>query len=300
MHFPFAIAAWSTPGPLTIVDNFLEAGSENFILGGTPPASAAQLPCDVLVENNDLTKRRSWRGLSDKQVKNLFELKFGCRIRVFNNRMDGNWPAAQSGYAVLFTVATNVSGLPGCTYCALTDVVFEGNVVRDVAGGIQILGSAYSSPSGGLDRLVIRHNLFVISRATFGGNGFFVSMEGGPRHVVIERNTVINDGNSFVSANLGKTWFSGPAPIAASPPAGFVLRGNVLVNGTYGLFTPTGVNGRGLAWFGDAVVEDNVIIGAPATAQYPVSNRRVPLADRFLVYDPVTYQVRPAFAAAGR
>lgn len=296
-----AIAIWSGPGPLLVLDNYLEAASENVLVGGTPPASAAQLPADIVVFENDIVKRKEWKGILGRNFKNLFELKFGKRIRALNNRLSGNWPQAQSGYAVLFTVATNVSGLPGCPYCVLEDVLFEFNTIRDVAMCFQILGSAYSSPSGNLDGLAIRNNLCAASRTAWGGNGMIASLEGGPKHVMFDRNTLIMEGsaNSFINATLGQSWPPGaPAPVPAIPPSGLVFRGNVVHNGSYGVFTPTGANGVGLAWFGDAVIEDNVIIGAPATAKYPASNIRVPTGTA--VYDPATFAILPAFAGHGK
>jgi hypothetical protein len=297
-----AIASWSGAGPYIIDDNFLEAATQSYMAGGAPPASAAHVPCDIRFTNNDLSKREAWRARKDINVKNLFELKVACRVLVQGNRMTSNWQSAQSGYAIVLTVASNMTGLPGCPPCAITDVRFEGNTVRDVAAGIQILGAAYSSPSGVLDRLAIINNLFVIDRARNGGNGYFISMEAGPRNVVVERNTVIADAvYGFVNAALGVTWQTGPAPIPAPVPKGFIFRRNVVFNGDYGLNTPVGANGRGISWFGDAVVEDNVVLGGPEWGvQYPVSNRRVTLANRATVYDPVTYAILPAFAAAGR
>jgi hypothetical protein len=298
-----AIAIWSAPGPFVIEDNHLEGATQGFMIGGSPPASVGHVPCDLRFIGNDITKRDAWRLRKDINVKNLWEAKFGCRLLVQGNRMSGNWQSAQSGYGIVLTVATQLTGPPGCPHCGITDMRLEGNEIRDVAAGIQILGSAYSSPSGVLDRLAIVGNLFVIDRLRNFGNGYFISMEAGPRNVLVERNTVITDSPVYgtVNTSLGVTWQTGPAPSPAPVPKGFIFRRNVIPNGDYGINTPLGANGRGLSWFVDAIVEDNVFLGGPEWGvQYPVSNRRVLLANKATVYDPITYAVLPAFAGAGR
>ena len=69
-----AIAGWNGPGPFKIVNNFLEAASENILFGGSDPAFVGLVPSDIEVRRNLSTKRLAWR-TAGVPVKNAFELK---------------------------------------------------------------------------------------------------------------------------------------------------------------------------------------------------------------------------------
>lgn len=49
-----AICSWNTPGRLTIIDCYLEASGENFLLGGSDPAGEAFIPSDVKLQHYEL------------------------------------------------------------------------------------------------------------------------------------------------------------------------------------------------------------------------------------------------------
>ena len=69
-----AIAAWNSPGPFTIRNNYLEAAGENVMFGGADISIPGVIPSDITLENNILTKDPAWRG-SSWTVKNVLELK---------------------------------------------------------------------------------------------------------------------------------------------------------------------------------------------------------------------------------
>ena len=75
-----AIAAWNSPGPFVIRNNYLEAAGENIIFGGAHISIPGVVPSDITVEDNLLTKDPAWRGTS-WTVKNIFELKNARRVR---------------------------------------------------------------------------------------------------------------------------------------------------------------------------------------------------------------------------
>jgi len=154
-----AIGGWNGPGGYLIENNYLEAAGENIMFGGGDPSIADLTPTKIIVRGNFLSKPLSWRETSAPkwQVKNLFELKNARGVVVERNVMERSWQQAQSGYAVLFTVR-NQDG--GCTWCQVEDVQFRGNVVRDVAAGMQILGTDNVHPSRQTNRIVVRDNIF--------------------------------------------------------------------------------------------------------------------------------------------
>ena len=56
-----AIAGWSGPGPYTIENNYLEAAGEVLLLGGAAVPIRNQVPSDVVIRGNTLTRPVSWR-----------------------------------------------------------------------------------------------------------------------------------------------------------------------------------------------------------------------------------------------
>src|SRR5262249_62426745 len=74
-----AIAGWNGPGPFKIVNNFLEAASENIMFGGGDPAIDGLVPSDIEIRRNLSTKRIAWRA-AKVPVKNTFELKNARRV----------------------------------------------------------------------------------------------------------------------------------------------------------------------------------------------------------------------------
>lgn len=263
------IAVFSTPGPITIRRNIMACASENILIGGTPPAGPAFVPSDILVEGNVLWKPLKWKGASPARVvKNLFEVKIGRRISVRGNWMQTHWRQAQPGPAIVLTMATNGA----CSYCDMQDVTFADNVVWDVSAGLNLTGWQYSyAPGAGQAvRFVIRNNLFVISRAEWGGNGRPLIIGNEPKDVTVDHNTFIHDGNAIVAGHYGRKWpFVDPpleAKIPGGPVTGFVFTNNLTTHGRYGFFTPEGNRGVALGtYFPGAVIAGNVFAGATPT-----------------------------------
>jgi hypothetical protein len=192
-----ALAGWNGPGPYMVVNNYLEAASENVIFGGSDPGIPNNIPSDIVITGNTLAKPVAWR-LRSWNVKNLFELKNARRVRVTNNVMEFVWSAAQTGYAVLFT-PRNQDGR--CPWCAVEDVLFQGNTIRHAAGALQIAGRDDGHPnvSGLLQRVQVLTNRFEdIDRVAWTG-----SSEATTQPIYIGRGTVdlTLDGNVFTGAN---------------------------------------------------------------------------------------------------
>src|SRR5438034_10311478 len=76
-----AAIAWNTPGPLKLVNNYLEAAGENVMFGGAPSAVAGYVPSDIEIRHNFFDKPLSWRPGDPAYtgvpwvVKNLLEFK---------------------------------------------------------------------------------------------------------------------------------------------------------------------------------------------------------------------------------
>jgi hypothetical protein len=226
-------------------------------------------------------------------VKNIFELKNARRLTAQFNVFDTNWQSGQSGYAIVFT-PRNSGGL--CTWCTIEDIEFSYNVVRHVAGGVNILGHDSPAVSGITTNVRIRQNLFYdISAAMWGGSGWFLQLGDGARSILVDHNTIDHDGTSFVYAYGG----------TASSPAlmiGFQFTNNIVRHGTYGL------NGAFFAWgqdvingfFPGALVTGNLMSGGTAS-RYPAGNLfNSDFTGQFLLTTPGDFRLKSTSVAIGR
>lgn len=216
-----AIAGWNGPGDYAIENNYLEAAGENVGFGGADPAIPNLTPTHIIIRRNTLSKPLEWRDAgSPWQVKNLFELKNAREVVIEQNLFERNWQAAQSGFAILFTVR-NQDG--NCPWCQVENVTFALNTVRDVAAGVSILGFDNNHPSRQTNHIVIANNLFDgVDNRQWGGNGYFLQMSGTPRDLTIDHNTIIQGSSLGVATMDGRV-------------DGFVFTDNIASHGDYGI-----------------------------------------------------------------
>lgn len=152
-----AFIAWDGAGPYTLLDNTLMAGGENVIFGGSDNLGGeATNPCDIRIEGNLLYKPQEWR-TRPGSVKNLFELKNACRVVFRRNVLDGNWPDAQSGYAIVLTPANQDGRAP---WTRIADVLIEENVLINSARGVNLIGRGYGFATQQMTGIVFRRNVF--------------------------------------------------------------------------------------------------------------------------------------------
>jgi len=223
-----AVAQWQSQGPFKIVNNYLEAATENVIFGGAGGANNPFIASDIEVRNNYFFKPLSWVDLSVNQhemvVKNHFELKNARRVLLDSNTFENNWANGQVGFSVLFTVMTSQSG----NIAVVEDVTATNNILKNVASGFNIVAKDYTckpptTPSctnaGNQDRYYIANNLITFYDPQLPGgvrnagiqlavgtdyiNG---GIPGVPRDIVFQHNTMISAAstpcwNSVVFAN---------------------------------------------------------------------------------------------------
>jgi hypothetical protein len=143
-------------GPYKIVDNFLEAASENILLGG---GSATTTPADIEIRRNHMFKPQIWMagqpgfvGGRDGNafiVKNLFELKNAQRVLFEGNVLENSWGGfSQEGFAIGVGPKNQAKGnLDLCPLCQVTDITIRYIKIRHVGGGLQ-LGNGQSDNGG--------------------------------------------------------------------------------------------------------------------------------------------------------
>lgn len=135
-----AIGCWSGRGPYYIWNNFLEASGIHILFGGQAPRIQGLTPENIEVLGNYFSRPAAWRGVM--AVKNFFEIKHGRNAVVRYNVFERNWPSAQDGFGILFTVRTCEGG--NYPWAVVENVDFSYNIVRDSeGGGVNILGQDY-------------------------------------------------------------------------------------------------------------------------------------------------------------
>lgn len=251
-----AIAGWNGPGPFTITNNYLEAASENILVGGADPSIPNLIPSDITVTQNYLTKPLAWRSQTNWNVKNLLEIKNAQRVTIDGNILEYNWADAQSGYAVVFTPRNQDGTAP---WSVVQQVQFTNNIVRHVASGVNILGNDNEHPSQLTNNIVIRNNLFDDVSSGYGGDGRFVLVNGGAT-LTLDHNTVIQNGWTALYAD-------GP------PVTGLTFTNNIIPDYSWAIMGGgTGPGNNTIqTYFPGARILANIIAGANA-GSYPSGN----------------------------
>jgi hypothetical protein len=201
-------------------------------------------------------------------AKNLLELKNAQRVTVDGNVMEHNWAGGQPGYAVVLT-PSNYQGVAPWT--AVRDVSITNNILRHLAGAINILGYDQDDVSQRTERITIRNNLLEdINPVNWGGGLTKCFLLGqGVADVTIDRNTILQDTSTIVAA------YGDPMPR-------FVFTNNVGLHGKYGVFGggySTG-NPTLARYFPGAVFSYNVLAGGTASL-YPPTNLFPTVAELF-------------------
>jgi hypothetical protein len=268
-----AILGWSGPGPLKIVNNYLEGAGENVMFGGADPGVPGLVPSDIEFRRNHLFKPLSWRredpSFAGKAwtVKNLFELKNAQRVLVEGNVLENNWLQAQTGYAILFTPR----GEDGrCRWCRVEDVTFRYNVVRHSASGFTLLGRDRDYTGVSKDFL-IEQNIFDdldAGKWASGCSGNFLLVVDGPQNVRVDHNTAFL---KKASPGCGG-WVIYGASRTLHPSHNFRFTNNIArhLAGVGGDSKP-GPDAALAAYFPEAIFTRNVLAGGSSQG-YPRGN----------------------------
>ena len=266
-----AIAAWNTPGPIVIRNNYLEAAGENILIGGAHITLPGSIPSDLTIEDNVLTKDPAWKGMA-WTVKNIFELKNARRVVVRRNLMQYNWGGAQPGYAVVFTPRNSSGQTP---WVLIEDVEFSGNIVSHTGSAFNLLGHDDTDISGQLARVLIKDNLVFDVSTAWDGAGVFAQIGGEPRDITFDHNTVLHQGN-IVTFYSGVYTNAQGVRVTGGPVIGFRFTNNLLQHNAYGIFGNSQAYGNTtLAYYAPgAVVQRNVFATNNSLAsRYPPDNQ---------------------------
>jgi hypothetical protein len=278
-------------GPFKIVNNFLEAASENILFGG---GDATVTPADLEIRRNHMFKPLTWMkgqpgyvgGANGNPftVKNLFELKNAQRVLLEGNIMENSWGGfSQAGFAILLT-PKNPGGASVCSVCQVTDVTIRYNSISHVGAGLQIANALSDNGTAALDgqRYSI-HDIVIddIDGAKYDGQGDFaqVSVSAG---APLLQNIHMNHITAFPSKML---FMIGDMVATTTPMKNFVLTNSIVNAGSAPMWStgggPTNCAFHDIplttfnACFSGSAFSANAIVGASSTytsAKWPAGN----------------------------
>jgi len=311
-----AVNGYITPGPIKLVNDYLEAAGENVMFGGAGRGAGGYVPSDIEVRNNYFFKPLSWVAKTKTvpatyAVKNSFELKSAQRVLFDNNIIENKWDAGQVGGAFLLTVRSCQSG----DVAVVKDVTITNNILKNVISGFALLAvdGQCGTPSypdchnaGNTERVYIANNLVTLWDTTAQGGsarshtGLIVfspgidrpngGVPGIPHDVVVQHNTVVPYSNqtcwaSAFFAVIG-TW---KPPFPQSATNNIWIIDNVLCR------QPSGDSGlQGMAGL-------TQYMGAPSTPPFDLAQRfrgnvmYVPPGDKIQSFPPHNLSTSKAF-----
>jgi Right handed beta helix region len=254
--------AYNTTGPLQIVDDYIEAATENVMFGGSDSRAASLVPADIEIRNNYFFKPLSLIG-TKYPMKNLLEFKAALRVVASGNTFVNNPAGGQNGFAILITPRNQSGGAP---WTATDDIAITGNTLINAGSGFNLMGADWPNKSQTTTRILISDNLIGITGLN-GASGYAFEVTGGGSNYTIDHNTIIN------------TAVSGPTDVMMAanpvkwPTVNFVFTNNLASPTKYGFYgNNVGTGTRALkANFTNWVFEKNVLVGQPASL-YPAGN----------------------------
>jgi len=163
-HEAYAVQAFNTPGPLWIVDNYLEASGINVFLGGADSPLEA-VPDGIEIARNDIAKLLDWKG-KRYVVKHLIELKSGSHVAIHDNALRNAWANEGVGDCeAILLKPTDQNGKGKANTVAHVQV--HGNWIDRVFSGIRLSGG----DAGPLHDIEVFGNRLHVDRALQVGSG---------------------------------------------------------------------------------------------------------------------------------
>jgi len=139
-----ALGGHNGAGPFRIMDNEIEASTENILFGGAIPTIPNVVPTDIVVRGNHFSKQLAWMKGNPANtgylptVKNLFELKNAQNVVLDGNILENNWVGAdQHGAAIVLTPRSENGAVP---WAVVQNIQITNNVIEHVGGCVELLG----------------------------------------------------------------------------------------------------------------------------------------------------------------
>ncbi len=255
-----ALCGWNGPGPYTIQNNYLEAGSEIVAFGGATVSIPLNTPSDIVIKNNTFFKPLSWRSGDPSYAgfpvwaKNHIELKNAQRVTIDSNTFTNNWIwSDQQGFMLVFGVRTEGGMVP---WAVVNDVTVTNNILRHSAAGALIMGR--DGLGGSASRFLIKNNIWEDLSPYWSGDGRLLQIQDSVNGVTFDHNTAFEAG-----------WLTA---FAVNYSFNVNLTNNIFNLGAGIIGAGAGVGSPSLAAYDiGGVFANNVIIGT-SLYPYPASN----------------------------
>jgi hypothetical protein len=307
--------ATTTTHGIKIVNNYLQASGENILFGGGEADGCG--PTDVEIRRNYLYKPMSWNPSDPSYggipyiVKNLFELKNGCRVLLEANILENVWGGySQDGFAVVLT-PKNQDGNDGttlCPLCAVSDVTVRYNYVDHAGSGMNIANDASGNGgwSAGGGNYSVHDDLFdglqyptcFACSKNLNQLSSFYSNTSPPANTEILNNVLLNHITEITNQFLAKpgqetSAFELDGPPAANPSntpqmTNIVVTNWIVATGNNGTYPSGGGTNNcavlkgttkpvaeiGACWAGNSAFAGNVLVGYPLPdTNWPIGNQ---------------------------
>lgn len=257
-----AFVCWNGPGPLDIINTYLEGAGENSMIGGSDASIVNMTPSDITFSRCHIKKQLTWK-TSSWSIKNSWELKHAKRVLLESSIIENFWQAGQT-FPIMITPANQDGGNPWATisdvtlrYVKCINVEEGAELARSSGPGVTIPGSRYS----------LEHILFDQQSFTTGANRRMYLILGDCHDILIAHTTGFSQDQFLLFVNGGTDRVT--------------VRDNLQTHGLYGLAMDG--DGEGNSAISNATTnfadEGNVWIGCDP-AIYPVGS---PTPNRFPV-----------------
>ena len=238
-----AVWVYNSPGPIKLLNTYLEGAGENVMIGGAVPTIADLIPSDIEIRRNHIAKSPRWRG-SGWKVKNLLEMKSGNRVLIEGNVLEYSWADAQAGYAFMLTPRVDTGN-----WTTVSDITIRNNVIRHVGSALGASGFEGPPMLHHSKNVLIQNNVWSDVGTPGWGDGILFMISNGIANVTIENNTAVHTGH-IILVDSGSEIMPG-----------FAYRNNIQPHNAYGVYGG-GVGSSALKrFFPAAVFEKNVIAG---------------------------------------
>jgi len=131
------------PGPILIRNNYLEGGAENINFCGSNPGSLAQMPKDITIQRNLVTKpAASLPGGYQFISKSLIEFKCGLRVLVEGNTLqDIGYDNGGTFMRLTVRAECDLFGVNETPWMELSDLTIRYNIMRRAINGFNTFPS---------------------------------------------------------------------------------------------------------------------------------------------------------------
>jgi hypothetical protein len=237
-------ASYNGAGPFKIVNDEIQAATENILFGGAQPAVFGLVPSDIEVDLCHLDKDPAWIGLN-YGIKDNYEHKNGSYARFQRSFCENSWQDGQSGNSLLFQPLEDTGETADWT--AITDITLNLIRCKGVGTGLVIAGRiAFGTglmPVTPLSRFQATNVLFEDVGLRTPANGFPTVNDGGRLlQLTGDFQNVVLDHITGKAPNHAID-FGGFGPGGATPN-GTVIKRSLLGRGDFGIFGDTVAEGK--------------------------------------------------------